>query len=61
MVEMPSQADIHCPAEKIFDLITDVHLELGHDSSFSPLLPGGTGFSRRDRRQDLSPTPPLPA
>ena len=30
-------------AGQVFDLITDVHLELGHDSSFSPLLPGGTG------------------
>jgi uncharacterized protein YndB with AHSA1/START domain len=25
MVEMPSEADIHCPAEKIFDLIADFH------------------------------------
>jgi len=23
MVEMPSEADIHCPAEKVFDLIAD--------------------------------------
>ena len=25
MVEIPSEADIHCPAEKIFDLIADFH------------------------------------
>jgi polyketide cyclase/dehydrase/lipid transport protein len=25
MIEMPSEADIHCPADKIFDLIADFH------------------------------------
>src|SRR5713226_6602920 len=37
MVEMPSQADIHCPAEKIFDLITDFRGQerwLGKSSAF---------------------------
>jgi len=37
LIEMPSEADIHCPAEKIFDLITDFRSQdrwLGTSSAF---------------------------
>lgn len=55
MIELPSEADIRCPAEKVFDLITDFGGQdrwLGRSSSYrgtTPLSSGPVALGTRYR------------
>ncbi len=55
MIDLPSEADIHCPAEKIFDLITDFGGQgrwLARSSAFhgtTPLTSGPVTLGTRYR------------